>query len=139
MNTVLTLVTQTITMFLLAGVGYALFRTGKITPEGNKVLGNLLIHIALPCVIINSFIVAFPLANTPLWPPPSPLLPKSAVPARDATCAPASANSGATPACARRRNRSTRLPCRRAASRWMKLCALKIPPGRSSASHGRNA
>ena len=57
MSTVLTLITQTLTMFLLAGVGYALFRTGKITPEGNKVLGNLLIHIALPCVIINSFIV----------------------------------------------------------------------------------
>lgn len=57
MNTVLTLITQTLTMFLLAGVGFCLFRTGKITPEGNKVLGNLLIHIALPCVIINSFIV----------------------------------------------------------------------------------
>ena len=57
MNTVLTLITQTLTMFLLAGVGYRLFRSGKITPEGNKVLGNLLIHIALPCVIINSFIV----------------------------------------------------------------------------------
>ena len=57
MSTVLTLITQTLTMFLLAGVGYALFRTGKITPEGNKVLGNLLIHLALPCVIINSFIV----------------------------------------------------------------------------------
>ena len=57
MNTVLTLIAQTVTMFLLAGVGYCLFRTGKITPEGNKVLGNLLIHIALPCVIINSFIV----------------------------------------------------------------------------------
>lgn len=57
MSTVLTLISQTLTMFLLAGVGYCLFRTGKITPEGNKVLGNLLIHIALPCVIINSFMV----------------------------------------------------------------------------------
>ena len=57
MNTVITLVLQTLTMFLLAAVGYVLFRTGKITPDGNKVLGNLLIHIALPCVIINSFIV----------------------------------------------------------------------------------
>ncbi len=57
MNTVMTLIMQTLTMFLLAAVGYGLFRTGKITPEGNKVLGNLLIHIALPCVIINSFIV----------------------------------------------------------------------------------
>ena len=57
MNSVITLVSQTLTMFLLAAVGYLLFRRGKITPEGNKVLGNLLIHIALPCVIINSFIV----------------------------------------------------------------------------------
>lgn len=57
MNTVLTLFSQTLTMFLLAGVGYCLFRAGKITPEGNKVLGNLLIFISLPCVIINSFIV----------------------------------------------------------------------------------
>ena len=57
MNTVITLVLQTLTMFLLAAVGYVLFRTGKITPDGNKVLGNLLIHISLPCVIINSFIV----------------------------------------------------------------------------------
>lgn len=57
MSTVLTLISQTLTMFLLAGVGYFLFRTGKITPEGNKVLGNLLIHISLPCVIINSFMV----------------------------------------------------------------------------------
>ena len=57
MNSVMTLVSQTLTMFLLAAVGYLLFRRGKITPEGNKVLGNLLIHIALPCVIINSFIV----------------------------------------------------------------------------------
>ncbi len=57
MNLVVTLIMQTLTMFLLAAVGYCLFRAGKITPEGNKVLGNLLIHIALPCVIINSFIV----------------------------------------------------------------------------------
>lgn len=57
MELVSTLVTQTLTMFLLAGVGYVLFRTGKITPEGNRVLGNLLIYIALPCVIINSFLV----------------------------------------------------------------------------------
>lgn len=57
MSSIVTLVSQTLTMFLLAAVGYLLFRRGKITPEGNKVLGNLLIHIALPCVIINGFMV----------------------------------------------------------------------------------
>lgn len=57
MSAVLTLVSQTLTMFLLAGVGYWLFRNGTITPEGNKVMGNLLIRISLPCVIVNSFIV----------------------------------------------------------------------------------
>ena len=40
MSTVITLVSQTLTMFLLAAVGYLLFRRGKITPDGNKVLGR---------------------------------------------------------------------------------------------------
>ena len=57
METILTLLRQTLTMFLLVAVGYCLFQRKKITPEGNKVLGNLLIHISLPCVIINGFLV----------------------------------------------------------------------------------
>ena len=55
MSTVITLVNQTLIMFLLVGIGYALFRAKKISPEGSKSLGNILIYIVLPCVIINGF------------------------------------------------------------------------------------
>ena len=57
MSTAITLINQTIIMFLLAGVGFALFKTRKITPEGSKSLANILIFIVLPCVIINGFLV----------------------------------------------------------------------------------
>ena len=49
------LLRQVLTMFLLVGLGYALFRGKKISPEGSKTLGNILIYLVLPCVIINSF------------------------------------------------------------------------------------
>ena len=42
-------------MFLLTGIGYLLFKTGKITQEGSRSLGNILIYLALPAVIINGF------------------------------------------------------------------------------------
>lgn len=57
MDTVLTILWQVVTMILLAAVGYAMFRTGKISQEGSKSMGNLLIFLSLPCVIINSFLV----------------------------------------------------------------------------------
>lgn len=57
METMLTILWQVITMLLLAAVGYAMFRTGKISQEGSKSMGNLLIFLSLPCVIINSFLV----------------------------------------------------------------------------------
>lgn len=56
MNVILTLVNQTVTMFLLIGVGFCLFRTGKITESGSKALGNILIYGALPAVIISGFL-----------------------------------------------------------------------------------
>ena len=55
MDTVLILVKQILQMFILAGLGYWLFRIGKITLEGSKTLGNILIYLALPAVIINGF------------------------------------------------------------------------------------
>lgn len=55
MDTVLMLIKQTLTMFLLAGGGFALFKCGKITKEGSKVIGNILIYASLPCVLIASF------------------------------------------------------------------------------------
>lgn len=57
MDTVLTLVKQTVTMFLLAGVGFAMFKSGKITKEGSKSIGNILIYGSLPCVLISSFFI----------------------------------------------------------------------------------
>ena len=51
------LIRQILQMFLLAGVGFLLFKTGKISQEGSKALGNILIYVALPAVIVNSFLV----------------------------------------------------------------------------------
>lgn len=56
MDTVIAILWQVVTMFLLAGVGYAMFKAGKISSEGSKALGNILIFLSLPCVIINSFL-----------------------------------------------------------------------------------
>lgn len=61
MSTALLLFQQVIMMFILAGVGYVLFRRNIISLEGSKTLGNILIHISLPCVIISSFLKEFSL------------------------------------------------------------------------------
>ncbi len=57
MDTMLILARQILQMFLLAGLGFGLFKCGKITREGSKALGNILIYLALPSVIINGFLV----------------------------------------------------------------------------------
>ena len=54
---VLVLAKQILEMFLLAGIGYLLFKTGKISGEGSRTLGNILIYVSLPAVIINGFLV----------------------------------------------------------------------------------
>ena len=54
---VLVLAKQILEMFLLAGVGYLLFKAGKISGEGSHTLGNILIYVSLPAVIINGFLV----------------------------------------------------------------------------------
>jgi len=48
---------QVIVMFLLVALGYWLFKIGKITPEGSKTIGNVLIYLVLPTVIIKGFLV----------------------------------------------------------------------------------
>ena len=55
MDIILILVRQILQMFVLAGIGYLLFRSRKITLESSKALGNILIYAALPAVIINGF------------------------------------------------------------------------------------
>ena len=57
METMLILARQIVRMFVLAGIGYLLFRGGKISREGSKALGNILIYLVLPAVIINGFLV----------------------------------------------------------------------------------
>lgn len=54
---ILILVKQILQMFLLAGIGFLLFKSGKITLEGSKTLGNILIYGSLPSVIINGFLI----------------------------------------------------------------------------------
>ena len=56
MSTVTILMQQLILMILLAGVGYICFRTKKISVEGSKCLGNIMLYLSLPCAIINSFL-----------------------------------------------------------------------------------
>lgn len=56
---ILILLRQVLTMFLLSGVGFVMVRAGKITLEGGKTIGNILIYLSLPCVIVNSFTVDF--------------------------------------------------------------------------------
>lgn len=51
------LIRQILQMFLLAGVGFLLFRCGKISKEGSRTIGNILIYVSLPSVIINGFLV----------------------------------------------------------------------------------
>ena len=57
METILILIRQIAQMFLLAGMGYLLLKSGKITLEGSRALGSILIYLALPAVIINGFLV----------------------------------------------------------------------------------
>ena len=57
METILILIRQIAQMFLLAGMGYLLLKSGKITLEGSRALGSILIYLALPAVIIHGFLV----------------------------------------------------------------------------------
>lgn len=54
---ILTILQQIVIMFLLAAVGYLLYKRKKISLEGSKSIGNILLYVSLPCVIINGFLV----------------------------------------------------------------------------------
>lgn len=56
MSSALIVLKQIVTMFILAFVGFALFKKGKISKEGSRTIANLLIYISIPCTIINSFL-----------------------------------------------------------------------------------
>jgi len=57
MEVFLILVNKLIIMFLFMLIGVYLFKKGIITQAGSESLANLLIHLILPCVIINGFLV----------------------------------------------------------------------------------
>ena len=57
METTSVLINQVAIMFLLSAVGFIAFRTKKISSEGSKTLGNILIYISLPAVIVKGFLV----------------------------------------------------------------------------------
>ena len=57
MEAALILVKQVLIMFILALIGFLAFKGKKITLEGSKTIGNILIYISLPSVIIRSFMV----------------------------------------------------------------------------------
>ncbi len=53
------LLKQIVVMFLLMSIGYGLFKAKKITLQGNKELGVLLIYVILPSSIIKSYITDY--------------------------------------------------------------------------------
>lgn len=57
MNLASTVSYQVVIMFLLAGIGALMFRSGKISLEGSKSIGSILVNLSLPAVIINGFLV----------------------------------------------------------------------------------
>lgn len=50
---------QILLMFLYLIIGYVLYRTGLITPEGSKALAHLLLYCVLPCVVLKSFCIEY--------------------------------------------------------------------------------
>lgn len=46
-------------MFFLGTVGFVMYKTKKISQEGSASIGNILIYLSLPCVIINGFQVGY--------------------------------------------------------------------------------
>lgn len=57
MEIVILLLKRLVVMFLFMGIGAALFKKKLISEDGSKSLGNILIWLVLPCVIINAFSV----------------------------------------------------------------------------------
>ena len=57
MDTTSILINQVASMFLLAAVGFIAFHAKKISNEGSKTIGNLLIYVSLPAVIIKGFLL----------------------------------------------------------------------------------
>lgn len=46
---------QIIVMFLMIAAGWGLYKAGLITQAGSRDMGNLLLYVVMPCVILKSF------------------------------------------------------------------------------------
>ncbi|MCR4694361.1 MAG: AEC family transporter [Pseudobutyrivibrio sp.] len=57
MSITMILLKQIITMFLLAAIGFLLYKARLVTDGASKGLGNILIYTSLPAVIIKGFLV----------------------------------------------------------------------------------
>ncbi len=55
------LVQQVVIMFLLMLIGFILFRTKKLGVQGSKELGNILVYVIMPGVVINAYMTEFSL------------------------------------------------------------------------------
>lgn len=53
----LSLFLKVLLMFFLVSIGFLMFRKNLISQEGSKTIGNILIYVSLPCMIIRGFIV----------------------------------------------------------------------------------
>lgn len=59
------LVTQLFVMFFLMFIGFGLFRAKKLTAQGSKELGNVLVYVIMPCVVFNAYMTEFSVKR--LW------------------------------------------------------------------------
>lgn len=59
MELVAVLLRQIAMMFLLMLIGWILFKTKKVTENGSKELGNILIYVVMSCVVINAYMTEF--------------------------------------------------------------------------------
>ncbi len=56
LNSVGIVVQQTVIMFLMIGVGYWMFRSGRFSERGSKDMASLMVSVVIPAVILNSFL-----------------------------------------------------------------------------------
>ncbi|MBR4471959.1 MAG: AEC family transporter [Erysipelotrichaceae bacterium] len=55
METVFVLIKQVIIMFVLMSVGYICYKKKLISDQGSKDIGNILLYVAIPVVIVSNF------------------------------------------------------------------------------------
>lgn len=53
------LIMQTISMFVLMIIGLLLSKAGLLTERGSRDIGNILLYIVIPCVVIRSYVTEY--------------------------------------------------------------------------------